>query len=101
MIESEAENEFIGEKFAEKYWLGVRYPKSENFMKIKSEYIRFTKWGKSEPNNYRENEYCIETANSEWNDVNCYEQKFGICEKPIGIGVNIWNPWSLSNCFKL
>ncbi|RWS19794.1 hepatic lectin-like protein [Leptotrombidium deliense] len=100
MIDTEFENAFIRENFVGKYWLGaLRYPESHNFMKInKSEYVRFTNWRKGEPNNYLQNEYCIETEKGEWNDLSCYEKRFGICEKPIGIGVTVWTEWRISNC---
>uniref|UniRef100_A0A673HHI2 CD209 antigen-like protein 2 n=1 Tax=Sinocyclocheilus rhinocerous TaxID=307959 RepID=A0A673HHI2_9TELE len=76
----------------ERVWIGLSDTENEGIMKwVDNSPLKQGFWLKGEPNNYYENEDCIElnykrdqvemSPLNSWNDVPCSEKKKGICEK--------------------
>uniref|UniRef100_A0A673HHD7 CD209 antigen-like protein 2 n=1 Tax=Sinocyclocheilus rhinocerous TaxID=307959 RepID=A0A673HHD7_9TELE len=83
---------FISSFVSERVWIGLSDTENEGIMKwVDNSPLKQGFWLKGEPNNYYENEDCIElnykrdqvemSPLNSWNDVPCSEKKKGICEK--------------------
>ncbi|CAG9815365.1 unnamed protein product [Phaedon cochleariae] len=67
------------------YWTsGNRIADKQTWYWLNNEKITYFNWAPGEPNNRKENEYCIEISrsisDSKWNDDPCEKNNFYICE---------------------
>uniref|UniRef100_A0A673HGM2 CD209 antigen-like protein 2 n=1 Tax=Sinocyclocheilus rhinocerous TaxID=307959 RepID=A0A673HGM2_9TELE len=92
IINTEEKQRFISSFVSERVWIGLSDTENEGIMKwVDNSPLKQGFWLKGEPNNYYENEDCIElnykrdqvemSPLNSWNDVPCSEKKKGICEK--------------------
>lgn len=83
-VSSEKENEFI-KRSGKNVWLGLRRDAVNNkTFKWNDGTISdasFTKWGVDEPNNFQNNEDCVEYVGGVWNDTTCEHLEHFACEK--------------------
>lgn len=69
-------------------WTGGRNETKEmNFIWSESgEKVNYTNWNPPNPDNYRNQEYCIQILDcGRWNDNNCNRKLAFICEKNLGV----------------
>ncbi|XP_016117393.1 CD209 antigen-like protein C [Sinocyclocheilus grahami] len=92
IINTEEKQRFISSLVSERVWIGLSDTENEGSMKwVDNSPLKQGFWLKGEPNNYYENEDCIElnykrdqverSPLNSWNDQPCSEKKKGICEK--------------------
>uniref|UniRef100_A0A671SRG8 C-type lectin domain-containing protein n=1 Tax=Sinocyclocheilus anshuiensis TaxID=1608454 RepID=A0A671SRG8_9TELE len=92
IINTDEKQRFISSLVSERVWVGLSDTENEGIMKwVDNSTLKQGFWLKGEPNNYYENEDCIElyykrdqvemSPLNSWNDQPCSEKKKGICEK--------------------
>ncbi|XP_010786464.1 CD209 antigen-like protein E [Notothenia coriiceps] len=90
IINSKAEQDFIT-KFNRFTWIGLTDVKTEDTWKwVDGTPLNKSYWGPGEPNSFEGNvENCVEIRffdlENSWNDIQCGDQNFWICEKMLAI----------------
>jgi len=86
-INSEEENDLVYDNFVNKpnfhnTYIGVvrKEPLSHTFVTSEGKPQTYFNWGKEEPNNYDENENCVEMKRRVWNDIFCNVERPFVCE---------------------
>jgi hypothetical protein len=80
MTESGKSHIFIG---MSNVWMGLSdILKETKFLQLSDAHkIKFANWAKGQPDNYKNNEDCIEWMGSgKWNDINCDDKNAFVCE---------------------
>ncbi|XP_042605626.1 CD209 antigen-like protein 2 [Cyprinus carpio] len=88
IINTEEKQRFISSIVSERVWIGLSDTENEGIMKwVDNSTLKQGFWLKGEPNNYYENEDCIElnykrdqveiSSLNSWNDKPCSEKKKG------------------------
>ena len=65
----------------DQYWMGIQKSGDSWVYLSTNEDVPFTSWGIASPDNWNDNEDCVEMdVDAEWNDANCDIEAWFICE---------------------
>ncbi|CAJ1048460.1 macrophage mannose receptor 1-like [Xyrichtys novacula] len=81
VVENQSENEAVQNSCKEECWIGLHKDAEDpqSWTWLNGEEVRFKRWHPGEPNNHKQEEECVVTADGKWNDVPCHFEYKSVC----------------------